>query len=207
MFLAQHVEGGEETRRLAPLEYAKAADLREKNSRSIAVSTFKRRSRFTAPSTLQRNLPTFWTETGMTFSRGMMSRASRMKRLSSNTRKCTLSRPTISTARRRAGYARTVEPCSASLMKRRFRGGDAHPGDRQRNTGFTLLNAWHRGQGHRLASGIGNWDQPRHTTCSSRPLPKTPTYRAFWSVFGVQCPDCNGWPRRWVPGGGRVWRG
>ena len=37
------------------------------------------------------------------------------------------------------------------------------------------------------ASGIGNWDQPRHTTCGRRRLAKNPTYSAFWSVFGVTC--------------------
>jgi hypothetical protein len=37
------------------------------------------------------------------------------------------------------------------------------------------------------ASGIGNWDQPRHTTCRGRPIWENPTYSAFWSVFGVTC--------------------
>ena len=41
---------------------------------------------------------------------------------------------------------------------------------------------------------------PRHTTCGGWPLPNNPTYSAFWSVFGVTCPDCNGWPRRWASG-------
>jgi len=40
----------------------------------------------------------------------------------------------------------------------------------------------------RLASGIGNWDQPRHTTCRGRPIWENPTYSAFWSGFGVTCP-------------------
>jgi hypothetical protein len=35
----------------------------------------------------------------------------------------------------------------------------------------------------RRTSGIGNWDQPRHTTCSGRPLSRNPTYSAFWSVL------------------------
>jgi hypothetical protein len=39
----------------------------------------------------------------------------------------------------------------------------------------------------RGASGIGNWDQPRHATCSGWPIRKSPTYSAFWSVFGVTC--------------------
>ncbi len=39
----------------------------------------------------------------------------------------------------------------------------------------------------RLASGKGNWDQPNHTTGSGLPPSKTPTYSAFWSVFGVTC--------------------
>jgi hypothetical protein len=39
----------------------------------------------------------------------------------------------------------------------------------------------------RRASGIGNWDQPRHTTCRGRPIWPYPTYSAFWSVFGVTC--------------------
>jgi hypothetical protein len=39
----------------------------------------------------------------------------------------------------------------------------------------------------RRASGSGNWDQPRHTTCRGRPICENPTYSAFWSVFGVTC--------------------
>src|ERR1039458_8296960 len=39
----------------------------------------------------------------------------------------------------------------------------------------------------RRASGTGNWDQPRHTTGSGRPLSESPTYSAFWSVSGVTC--------------------
>src|ERR1035437_247307 len=39
----------------------------------------------------------------------------------------------------------------------------------------------------RRASGIGNRDQPRHTTCRGRPTWENPTYSAFWSVFGVTC--------------------
>src|ERR1017187_5562431 len=39
----------------------------------------------------------------------------------------------------------------------------------------------------RRASGIRNWDQPRHTTCRGRPIWAYPTYSAFWSVFGVTC--------------------
>ena len=39
----------------------------------------------------------------------------------------------------------------------------------------------------RRASGIGNWDQPRPTTCRGRPLSENPTYSAFWSGFGVPC--------------------
>jgi hypothetical protein len=37
----------------------------------------------------------------------------------------------------------------------------------------------------RRASGIGNWDQPKHTTCRGRPIWENPTYSAFWSVFGA----------------------
>jgi hypothetical protein len=51
-----------------------------------------------------------------------------------------------------------------------------------------LSHAWRRGPGHRLASGIENWDQPRHTTCSGRTVWENPTYSAYWSVFGVTCP-------------------
>ena len=40
----------------------------------------------------------------------------------------------------------------------------------------------------RRASGIGNWDPPKHTTCSGRPMRECPTYSAFWSVFGVRRP-------------------
>jgi hypothetical protein len=39
----------------------------------------------------------------------------------------------------------------------------------------------------RRASGMGNWDPPRHTTCSGRPLSRNPTYSAFWSGFGATC--------------------
>ena len=39
----------------------------------------------------------------------------------------------------------------------------------------------------RRASGIGNWDQPKHTTCRGWPIWENPTYSAFWSVFGVTC--------------------
>ena len=40
----------------------------------------------------------------------------------------------------------------------------------------------------RRTSGTGNWDQPSHTTCRGRPSWESPTYSAFWSVFGVTCP-------------------
>src|ERR1019366_6702237 len=39
----------------------------------------------------------------------------------------------------------------------------------------------------RRTSGIGNRDQPKHTTCGGRPIWENPTYSAFWSVFGVTC--------------------
>ena len=39
----------------------------------------------------------------------------------------------------------------------------------------------------RGASGTGNWDQPKHTTCRGRPIWENPTYSAFWSVFGATC--------------------
>jgi hypothetical protein len=39
----------------------------------------------------------------------------------------------------------------------------------------------------RRASGIGNWDQPKPTTCRGRLIWENPTYSAFWSVFGVTC--------------------
>ena len=32
--------------------------------------------------------------------------------------------------------------------------------------GTHVSPAWRWGPSHRLASGTGNWDQPRHTTCS-----------------------------------------
>ena len=38
------------------------------------------------------------------------------------------------------------------------------------------------------ASGKGNWDQPRHTTCGGLPLWEYPAYSDFWSVFGATCP-------------------
>jgi len=47
----------------------------------------------------------------------------------------------------------------------------------------------------RRASGTGNWDQPRHTACSGRPLSENPTYSAFWSVFGITCPRLQGLDR------------
>src|ERR1035438_3243235 len=37
----------------------------------------------------------------------------------------------------------------------------------------------------RRTSGIGNWDQPKHTTCRGRLIWENPTYSAFWSVFGA----------------------
>jgi hypothetical protein len=40
----------------------------------------------------------------------------------------------------------------------------------------------------RRASGVGNSDQPRHTTYRGRPVWESPTYSAFWSVLGVTCP-------------------
>jgi len=40
----------------------------------------------------------------------------------------------------------------------------------------------------RRVSGKGNWDPPRYTACCGWPHPKSPTYSAFWSVFGVRCP-------------------
>src|ERR1035438_5460722 len=39
----------------------------------------------------------------------------------------------------------------------------------------------------RRTSGIGNWDQPKHTTCRGRLIWENPTYSAFWSVFGATC--------------------
>jgi hypothetical protein len=36
-------------------------------------------------------------------------------------------------------------------------------------------------------SGIGNWDQPKHTTCWGRLIWENPTYSAFWRLFGVTC--------------------
>ena len=50
-----------------------------------------------------------------TFRSGIRPRTSTMNRFSSNARRYTRSRPTRSTAARIASYARTVEPCSASL--------------------------------------------------------------------------------------------
>jgi hypothetical protein len=38
-----------------------------------------------------------------------------------------------------------------------------------------------------LASGIGNWDQSKHTTCRGWLIWENPTYSAFWSVFGATC--------------------
>ena len=60
----------------------------------------------------------------------------------------------------------------------------------------------------RRASGIGNWDQSKHTTCSGRPVWENPTYSAFWRVFGVPClrlqrlasPVGSGRRRDWDPG-------
>src|ERR1035441_4935967 len=40
----------------------------------------------------------------------------------------------------------------------------------------------------RRTSGIGNWDQPKHTTCRGRLIWGNPTYSTFWRVFGVPCP-------------------
>src|ERR1035437_961403 len=54
----------------------------------------------------------------------------------------------------------------------------------------------------RRVSGIGNWDQPKHTTCRGRPIRQNPTYSAFWAL---RASDCNGWPRRWVSGRRRDW--
>ena len=39
----------------------------------------------------------------------------------------------------------------------------------------------------RGASGKGNWDPPKYTTCRGWPVWDNPTYSAFWSVFGVTC--------------------
>ena len=39
----------------------------------------------------------------------------------------------------------------------------------------------------RRTSGIGNWGQPKHTTCRGRLIWENPTYSAFWSVFGATC--------------------
>jgi hypothetical protein len=39
----------------------------------------------------------------------------------------------------------------------------------------------------RRTSGIGNWDQPNHTTCRDRPIWKNPIYWAFWRFLGVTC--------------------
>ena len=36
--------------------------------------------------------------------------------------------------------------------------------------------------------GTGNRGQPKYTTYRGCALPESPTYRAFWSVFGVTCP-------------------
>jgi hypothetical protein len=37
------------------------------------------------------------------------------------------------------------------------------------------------------ASGKGNWDRPKYTTCGGRAIREYPTYSAFWSVFGATC--------------------
>ena len=39
----------------------------------------------------------------------------------------------------------------------------------------------------RRASGKGNWDWPKPTTCSGLPLSRYPAYSAFWSAFGATC--------------------
>jgi hypothetical protein len=60
----------------------------------------------------------------------------------------------------------------------------------------------------RRASGTGNWDQPRHTTCRGWPICENPTYSAFWSVFDVPCLRLqrlassvgSGRTARWHPG-------
>jgi len=39
----------------------------------------------------------------------------------------------------------------------------------------------------RGASGRGNWDPPKYTTCAGWRSWEYPTYSAFWSVFGVTC--------------------
>ena len=106
------------TRELAPVANVRIAEKRVINSRSTAVSISMRRTLSTACSAPAANPKTVLVGIVITFRSGISAIVSRMNRLSSNTRKYTFSRPTISIARRVAEYARTVEPCSANLTKR-----------------------------------------------------------------------------------------
>ncbi len=54
------------------------------------------------------------------------------------------------------------------------------------------------------SSGIGNWDQPRHTTCRGRPIWENPTYSAFWNAFGVTRLRFQRLARRWVREDGTI---
>ena len=47
----------------------------------------------------------------------------------------------------------------------------------------------------RRASGIGNWDQPRHTTCRGQPVWENPHIALSGAFLALRAPDCNGWPR------------
>ena len=95
-----------------------AAEKRAKNSMSMHASIPRRRTpriAWNAPRTIEAGVRV---ATVMTFCGGTSPTRSTTKRFSSKQRKYTLSRPTLSHASLTASWARTVEPCSASLRKR-----------------------------------------------------------------------------------------
>ena len=106
------------TRRPAPDRNARIAENREKNSISIVMSGLRRRILMRDETVPHKNEPNPLVGIVMILSSGIMSSGSNMALFSSKTRKKTFRRPTISTARLIAGQARTVAPCSASLIKR-----------------------------------------------------------------------------------------